>query len=88
MALYDAITQNDSANMQMGDAHTQGHRPGTSDQLTIGDDRLTLKETVCAKMRPRSSDFWLRYKYPPDVAKNVASNSSSSTEHLAAYDSE
>lgn len=89
VALYDAIIQNDSAIMQMGDdtlkAIAQELVTTIRQSVTID---WTLKETVRAKMRSKIKRLLARYKYPPDKQEEAVKLIIEQAEHLAAYDSE
>ena len=89
VALYDAIIQNDSAIMQMGDDTLKT----IAQQLvvTIRNSATidwTFKETVRAKMRSKIKRLLARYKYPPDRQEETVKLIIEQAEHLAAYDGE
>ncbi|MDK6900700.1 type I restriction enzyme endonuclease domain-containing protein, partial [Streptococcus agalactiae] len=67
VALYDAIIQNDSAIMEMGDEtlKTIARELVATIQRSATID-WTLKETVRARMRSRIKRLLAKHKYPPD----------------------
>lgn len=88
VALYDAVIQNDSAIMEMGDETLKAiarelvatiQRSATID--------WTLKETVRARMRSRIKRLLARYKYPPDKQEEAVKLIIEQAEHLASEDS-
>lgn len=87
VALYDAIIQNDSAIMEMGDEALKAiarelvatiRRSATID--------WTLKESVRARMRSRIKRLLAKYKYPPDKQEDAVKLIIEQAEHLAAGD--
>ncbi|MDO4665376.1 MAG: type I restriction endonuclease subunit R [Actinomycetaceae bacterium] len=89
VALYDAIIQNDSAIMQMGDDTLKT----IAQELVVTIRKSatidwTLKETVRAKMRAKIKRLLARYKYPPDKQEQAVKLIIEQAEHLAAYNSE
>lgn len=89
VALYDAIIQNNSAIMQMGDDTLKA----IAQQLVItirnsATIDWTLKETVRAKMRSKIKRLLARYKYPPDKQEEAVKLIIEQAEHLATYDGE
>ena len=89
MALYDAIIQNDSAIMEMGDdtlkAIAQELVTTIRQSATID---WTLKESVRAKMRSKIKRLLARYKYPPDKQEEAVKLIIEQAEHLVAHDGE
>lgn len=89
VALYDAIIQNDSAIMQMGDETLKAiaRELVTTIRQSATID-WTLKETVRAKMRSKIKRLLARYKYPPDKQEEAVKLIIEQAEHLAAYEGE
>lgn len=89
VALYDAIIQNDSAIMEMGDdtlkAIAQELVTTIRKSATID---WTLKESVRARMRSKIKRLLARYKYPPDKQEEAVKLIIEQAEHLAAFDGE
>ena len=88
VALYDAIIQNDSAVMEMGDETLKAIARELVDTIrnsaTID---WTLKESVRARMRSRIKRLLARYKYPPDKQDNAVKLIIEQAEHLVSEDS-
>lgn len=89
VALYDAIIQNDSAIMEMGDEtlKTIAHELVDTIRRSATID-WTLKESVRARMRSRIKRLLAKYKYPPDKQEEAVKLIIEQAEHLAAYDGE
>lgn len=88
VALYDAIIQNDSAIMEMGDETLKiiARELVATIQRSATID-WTLKETVRARMRSRIKRLLARYKYPPDKQEEAVKLIIEQAEHLASEDS-
>lgn len=88
VALYDAIIQNDSAIMEMGDEtlKTIASELVATIQRSATID-WTLKETVRARMRSRIKRLLAKYKYPPDKQEEAVKLIIQQAEHLASQDS-
>ena len=84
VALYDAIIQNDSAIMEMGDETLKTIARELVDTIrrsaTID---WTLKESVRARMRSRIKRLLAKYKYPPDKQEEAVKLIIEQAEHLA-----
>ncbi|MDO5722428.1 MAG: type I restriction endonuclease subunit R, partial [Actinomycetaceae bacterium] len=87
VALYDAIIQNDSAIMEMGDETLKAiaRELVTTIQRSATID-WTLKETVRARMRSRIKRLLAKYKYPPDKQEEAVKLVIEQAEHLASED--
>ncbi len=87
-ALYDAIIQNDSAIMEMGDEtlKTISHELVDTVRRSATID-WTLKESVRARMRSRIKRLLAKYKYPPDKQEEAVKLIIEQAEHLASEDS-
>jgi type I restriction enzyme R subunit len=74
IAFYDAITQNGSAVLEMGD-ETLRHLAHELVEIVKKNTRLdwTKKETVRASMRAAVKRLLKRYKYPPDRQESAVS---------------
>lgn len=85
VALYDAIIQNDSAIMEMGDEtlKTIARELVATIQRSATID-WTLKETVRARMRSRIKRLLAKHKYPPDKQEEAVKLIIEQAEHLAA----
>jgi type I restriction enzyme R subunit len=70
LAFYDAVYQNDSAVLELGD---ETLRTIATELVRIVKNSATIdwarKDTVRAKMRASVKRLLLRYKYPPDKAE-------------------
>lgn len=88
VALYDAIIQNDSAIMEMGDETLKiiARELVTTIQRSATID-WTLKETVRARMRSRIKRLLAKYKYPPDKQEEAVKLIIEQAEHLASENS-
>ncbi|WIK64285.1 type I restriction endonuclease subunit R [Gleimia hominis] len=88
VALYDAVIQNDSAIMEMGDETLKAIARELVQTIrrsaTIDWER---KETVRARMRSRIKRLLAKYKYPPDKQDEAVKLIIEQAEHLASEDS-
>ena len=84
VALYDAIIQNDSAIMEIGDEtlKTIARELVATIQRSATID-WTLKESVRARMRSRIKRLLAKYKYPPDKQEEAVKLIIEQAEHLA-----
>ncbi|MDO5049398.1 MAG: type I restriction endonuclease subunit R [Actinomycetaceae bacterium] len=85
VALYDAIIQNDSAILEMGDETLKAIARDLV--VTIQKSATidwTVKESVRARMRSRIKRLLARYKYPPDKQEEAVKLIIEQAEHLAA----
>lgn len=87
IALYDAIIQNDSAILELGDEtlKTIARELVTTIQKSATID-WTFKESVRARMRSRIKRLLARYKYPPDKQEEAVRLVIEQAEHLATGD--
>ena len=83
VALYDAVIQNDSAILEMGDVtlKTIARELVATIQQSATID-WTLKESVRARMRSRIKRLLAKYKYPPDKQENAVKLIIEQAEHL------
>lgn len=84
VALYDAIIQNDSAIIELGDEtlKTIARELVATIQRSATID-WTLKETVQARMRSSIKRLLAKYKYPPDKQEKAVKLIIEQAEHLA-----
>lgn len=84
IALYDAIIQNDSAILELGDEtlKTIARELVTTIQKSTTID-WTFKESVRARMRSRIKRLLAKYKYPPDKQEEAVRLVIEQAEHLA-----
>lgn len=87
IALYDAIIQNDSAILELGDEtlKTIARELVTTIQKSAIIN-WTFKESVRARMRSRIKRLLARYKYPPDKQEEAVRLVIEQAEHLATGD--
>lgn len=87
IALYDAIIQNDSAILELGDEtlKTIARELVTTIQKSATIDWM-FKESIRARMRSRIKRLLARYKYPPDKQKEAVRLVIEQAEHLATGD--
>lgn len=87
IALYDAIIQNDSAILELGDEtlKTIARELVTTIQKSATID-WTFKESVRARMRSRIKRLLARYKYPPDKQEEAVRLVIEQAEHMATGD--
>lgn len=87
VALYDAIIQNDSAVMELGDETLKkiARELVTTIKKSATID-WTLKESVRARMRSRIKRLLTKYKYPPDKQESAVKLIIEQAEHLADND--
>lgn len=85
IALYDAIIQNDSAILEMGDETLKNiaRELVTTIQKSASIDWMH-KDSVRARMRSRIKRLLARYKYPPDKQEEAVRLVIEQAEHLAA----
>ena len=83
ITLYDAIIQNDSAILELGDEtlKTIAQELVTTIQKSTTID-WTFKESVRARMRTRIKRLLAKYKYPPDKQEKVVCLVIEQAEHL------
>lgn len=85
VALYDAVIQNDSAIMEMGDETLK--QIARELVVTVNKSATidwTVKESVRAKMRSKIRRLLAKYKYPPDKQEGAIKLIIEQAEHLAA----
>ena len=88
VALYDAVIQNDSAIMEMGDEtlKTIARELVKTIQRSATLD-WTVKESVRARMRSNIKRLLAKYKYPPDKQEQAVKTIIEQAEHLAVNNS-
>lgn len=85
IALYDAIIQNDSAILEMGDETLkQIARELVAAIQSSATLDWTLKESVRARMRTKIKRLLAKYKYPPDKREQAVQLVIEQAEHLTA----
>lgn len=87
VALYDAVIQNDSAIMEMGDETLK--QIARELVVTINKSATidwTVKESVRANMRSKIRRLLAKYKYPPDKQEDAIKLIIEQAEHLASED--
>ena len=84
IALYDAIIQNDSAILEMGDETLKMiARELVATIRSSATLDWTVKESVRARMRSRIKRLLAKYKYPPDKREQAVQLVIEQAEHLA-----
>ena len=84
IALYDAIIQNDSAILDMGDDTLKAiARELVATIRSSATLDWTVKESVRARMRSRIKRLLAKYKYPPDKREQAVQLVIEQAEHLA-----
>ena len=84
IALYDAIIQNDSAILEMGDETLKTiARELVATIRSSATLDWTVKESVRARMRSRIKRLLAKYKYPPDKREQAVQLVIEQAEHLA-----